>query len=78
MGHTRITHSHILTKVPPTRYEPYNNILTINDIVAECTTYEHSSRTQFYVPTNIRAALANNRETIENLLNYLHEVDPFN
>jgi ribonuclease HI len=73
IGHTRITHSHLMRKEPKPRCETCNYELTVNHIFLECPTY-HNARSKANINTSsLKDALGPGQE--KNIVNFIKMAD---
>jgi len=71
IGHTRLTHSHLLEGGPPPICIPCNQPLTIQHILIECIDFQNT-RTKHYTSTNIEELLSATHPSA--ILNFLKEI----
>jgi len=71
IGHTRITHSHLLEGGPPPICIPCNQPLTVQHILIDCIDFQNS-RTKHYTSTNIKELLSTSQPSP--ILNFLKEI----
>ncbi|KAL9703458.1 hypothetical protein quinque_006976 [Culex quinquefasciatus] len=76
IGHTLLTHQYLLEKDSAPRCTRCNLALTVKHILAECPEFEEQRR-RAGVPSNVREALADDRDMAKNVLNFLKATDMY-
>uniref|UniRef100_A0AAG5DU64 Uncharacterized protein n=2 Tax=Anopheles atroparvus TaxID=41427 RepID=A0AAG5DU64_ANOAO len=72
IGHTRITHSHLITKDSPPICSTCGTQITVHHLIVECRAFSNE-RSQNNIPYDLPSAL-NNKDTLErNILNFLKQ-----
>ncbi|XP_031336228.1 uncharacterized protein LOC116165707 [Photinus pyralis] len=75
IGHTGVTHGHILDSLDPPRCE-CNDILTVNHILSECPKYDEN-RLKWRIGTDLKEDLAT-PENIARVINFLKDIKLYN
>lgn len=82
MGHTRLTHSHLMNRLPPPVCTECQLQLTMTHIIESCTKYSEQRRhllsycIRIPVPLTLQTILrTSDRKLISILLNFLHRID---
>lgn len=76
IGHSKLTHHHLLTKETPNECEQCNTILTIPHILLDCPIYI-DERKKCSLPHTLSEAL-NNKASVEKVLMFLNKIDIMN
>ncbi|KAL9706254.1 hypothetical protein quinque_009772 [Culex quinquefasciatus] len=76
IGHTLLTHQYLLEKDSAPRCTRCNLALTVKHILAECPEFEEQRR-RAGVTSNVREALADDRDMAKNLLKFLKATDMY-
>lgn len=76
IGHTLLTHQYLLEKDSAPRCTRCNLALTVKHILAECPEFEEQRR-RAGVPSNVREALADDRDMAKNVLKFLKATDMY-
>jgi len=74
IGHTKLTHAHIMQKDAAPRCGRCNVILTVEHVLAECKKYETERRLYLLYGKSIEMILNDNID-IDNVIEYLKEID---
>lgn len=74
VGHTRITHAHLLNRTTPTMCEHCNTQQTVKHIISDCELYTVTRR-KYNISTDLPQALQNNSDNIDNLIKYLQDIN---
>lgn len=74
IGHTRLTHLHLITKEPPPRCQHCGNTLTIAHILQQCPYYSRKLD-QMGISRNTAISLGNNSDAIDKLISFLNNVN---
>lgn len=73
IGHTRLTHTHLLKREPPVVCECCGVSLTVKHIILECRKHEEARQKYNINTTSLRMTLINDTEVEQKLLDYLRE-----
>lgn len=76
VGHTRLTHSHLIERGPRKVCESCNVELTVEHIVTDCQCYEDLRRSH-EIPSSIRDALSNDPAQEERMIRWLKAANIF-
>ena len=76
VGHTRLTHEHLMTRDPPPTCEDCNQLLTVKHIIIYCPKYQAARSSQRF-PNDIGELLGWNCK-VEKLMEFLKEIDIYN
>jgi hypothetical protein len=76
IGHTRLTHGHLLSGNPPPVCATSNIHLSVRHIVADCPRYT-VQRDRLHLPHTIRNILADDPDVLSRLLAFLRTIDIF-
>nr|CAH7715338.1 unnamed protein product [Callosobruchus chinensis] len=77
IGHTNVTHVHLLNRNPTPRCLRCNEVLTVEHILTYCTEYEHI-RHSLHISTNINTSLSTSLTSVKTLISFLKETNLYN
>lgn len=72
LGHTRLTHSYLLTKTEPPTCDTCQKPLTVSHIILECVKYR-AQREIYNIQPTLVEALGENLENVNNVLEFLRD-----
>nr|CAH7720464.1 unnamed protein product [Callosobruchus chinensis] len=74
IGHTNVTHAHLLNRNPTPRCLKCNEVLTVEHILTYCTEYEHI-RHSLHISTNINTSQSTSLTSVKTLISFLKETN---
>nr|CAH7733184.1 unnamed protein product [Callosobruchus chinensis] len=77
IGHTNVTHAHLLNRNPTPRSLRCNEVLTVEHILTYCTEYQHI-RNSLHISTNINTSLSTSLTSVKTLISFLKETYLYN
>jgi hypothetical protein len=77
IGHTRLTHSYLMSKDEPPLCDTCSVLLTVNHIITVCHKY-NQYRNQFHISQQICQALGPNPQDVKNLILFLKKTKLYN
>ena len=76
IGHTRLTHSHILMRDDPPVCDSCQSFLTVKHILVDCSEYSRIHR-KYHLHGNLITEILDDDVDVDNLMNFLKEVNLF-
>lgn len=77
IGHSNITHGHLLTRSQQENCETCHTPITIKHLLIDCPIHEEQ-RKKHKIPPSMNEALSNNKQGIHNVLDFLRETNLIN
>lgn len=78
IGHTRLTHTFLLTKDPPPNCEVCGTTTDVRHILLQCRQYEDKRNQYDLDRTSLKAVLSNNQEAENKIIKFLKDTELLN